>query len=409
MQFAGLILGILSLIQLCTAACRGRYRERRIPTSGKGDQRHCRPRLIELADSEGNSRTWSGPRSFVVRRRVEEADQVLSLYLEPQDGKPLPSFAAGQFIGVAVNIPGQPSPVKRCYSLSNAPHSRYYRITVKRVSGGLVSGFIHDQLLVGGIVQVHAPAGQFVLTEESSRELVLIAGGIGVTPFLSMLEVLAKFPGRRATLFYSVRNGRDRIQRDSLEELMARAPWLRIVTIYTQPEDTDILGLDYNDSTRLTAEAIRNVVPELDAEFYLCGSVAMTTSLVNQLRDAGVSEEWIHVEGFGGPPQPRKAIREEKRQGDSSAPEPIAAAPKITFSKSGTTVTCDQPAASILEVAEQHGIELESMCRSGNCGACRLALLSGRVAGCAGQMGAVDGDSCLPCVARPVTDIVLHA
>ncbi len=409
MQLAGLILGMLSLMQLCSAAFRGRHRGRRTWVSEEGDQHHRRPGCVEPVETCDGPETWSGPRSFVVRRRVEEADQVLSLYLEPQDGKPLPAFAAGQFIGLCVTIPGQPSPVQRCYSLSSAPHPRYYRITVKRVSGGLVSGYIHDQLLADAVVQVHAPAGQFVLTEESPRELVLIAGGIGVTPFLGMLDVLAESPGRRATLFYSVRNGRDRIQRDALEGLLARAPWLRIVTIYTQPEDTDILGIDYNDSKRLTAAGIRSVVPELDAEFYLCGSVPMTTSLVEQLRAAGVSEECIHVEGFGGPSPPRQAALEEKSQGALSTSKSVPAAPTITFSKSGTVVTCDQPEASILEVAEQHGIELEFLCRSGNCGACRLALLSGRVAGCGEREGTVDGDSCLPCVARPVTDIVLHA
>ena len=173
---------------------------------------------------------WSGWRDFrVVRREWEDANQSqCSFYLEPVDGAALKPFKPGQFLTFSLPVSPERS-VTRCYSLSDAPHPQHFRITVKRavapdhlpdVLPGVASSHLHDQVQVGAVLAVRAPSGHFFLHTDSEVPVVLIGGGIGITPMMSMLAwSLQMQPTRVVHLFYGVRNGTDHAFKSVLESL----------------------------------------------------------------------------------------------------------------------------------------------------------------------------------------------
>ena len=162
---------------------------------------------------------WQGLRSFqVVQKQVEDAGQsICSFYLAPQDGLPLAPFQPGQFLTFQLELPmagGGISNTIRCYSLSDAPEPGRYRISVKRAlapagsphAPGRSSNFFHDQVEVGSVLKLRAPSGHFYV-DRSDAPVVLIGGGIGITPMLSMLTTcLRERPEREVWLFYGARN-----------------------------------------------------------------------------------------------------------------------------------------------------------------------------------------------------------
>ena len=172
-------------------------------------------------------RGWRGLRKFRVTRKVKEAEGVYSLYLKPYDGKPVPLFVPGQHLTLQVQVQDQPKPLTRCYSLSDAPvFPDRYRVTVKQLTPpdeapgappGLVSSHLHEVLREGATLNVQAPSGRFYLDLTKDRPVVMIAGGIGITPLMSMLGAMHAF-GRpsEAWLFYGLRNRREHTFYDTI-------------------------------------------------------------------------------------------------------------------------------------------------------------------------------------------------
>jgi nitric oxide dioxygenase len=140
---------------------------------------------------------WNGVKSFNVTDKVQESDNITSFYLQPSDGSKLSPQRPGQYITLHLNIDGKP--VMRNYSLSNAPSGEAYRISVKREIGadshipdGIVSNYLHDHCHVGDCIDLAPPSGEFALqTPANEKEpLVFVAGGVGITPIISMLHEL---------------------------------------------------------------------------------------------------------------------------------------------------------------------------------------------------------------------------
>ena len=194
------------------------------------------PQEVMPATDEPALAAWSGYRAFRVERKVVEdaAQSVCSFYLVPEDGQALPTFLPGQFLTFRLDVPapaGGTEQIIRCYSLSDAPRPDYYRVSIKRVAapvGGAVppgrsSNFFHDHIAVGSHLQVRAPAGHFYI-DRSAAPVVLIGGGIGITPMLSMLSwSLAEQAGREVWLFYGVRNSREPVMKDAARSTGGRA------------------------------------------------------------------------------------------------------------------------------------------------------------------------------------------
>ncbi|WP_295473442.1 NO-inducible flavohemoprotein [uncultured Pseudomonas sp.] len=235
---------------------------------------------------------WRGARTFKVVRKERESEQITSFWFEPEDGGAVVSFEPGQYLGLKLLIDGQE--VRRNYSLSAQANGRGYRISVKREAGGVVSGYLHDRLQVGERIELFPPAGDFAL-EASTRPLVLISAGVGITPTLAMLE--AALPtGRPITFIHSARNGSLQAFRPWLEEQQRQHPQLRLHFCYSQPQAGD----RFDAQGRLCQEVLASWLPEdrnLDA--YFLGPAGFMASVKRDLKALGVPVAQSHYEFFG--------------------------------------------------------------------------------------------------------------
>lgn len=359
---------------------------------------------------------WEGWREFkVVQRKVEDAARTqCSFYLEPLDGQPLPAFRPGQFLTFSLDVGGGREvtrAITRCYSLSDAPDAAHYRVTIKRVPAphdhpqflpGVSSNHFHDHVRVGDVLRVKAPSGHFFLDPDASIPVVLIGGGIGITPMMSMLRwCIANQPQRVVHLYYGLRNREEHAFKVQLEELAASHPALRLHVVYSRPTAADVEGRDHQQAGHVDVELLRRTLPHGRHQFYVCGPPALMQTLVPALAEWGVPVADIHYEAFG----PASVAL----PGAEAAPVAVVTGVDVKFQRSGRTLTWDGADASLLDFAERHGIEVESGCRSGGCGSCEIRVLDGSVQYEHKPDHDVAAGHCLLCAGRPVGPLVLEA
>ncbi|KTS92429.1 NO-inducible flavohemoprotein [Pseudomonas parafulva] len=235
---------------------------------------------------------WRGTREFRLARRVEESREIVSFYFAPVDGKPVLKAEPGQYIGLRLMIDGVEH--RRNYSLSALCDGGEYRISVKRESGGTVSNYLHDQLMVGDTLQLFPPAGDFTLAA-SDKPLVLISGGVGITPTLAMLE--AALPtGRPVHFIHCARNGQVHAFREWLDTQAAQHPQLRRFYCYAEADDAahaNAVGL-------LDQHLLGEWLPrERDVDVYFLGPKPFMAAVKRQLLALGVPERQTRYEFFG--------------------------------------------------------------------------------------------------------------
>lgn len=350
------------------------------------------------------SQAWSGFRKFRIEGKVLEAESICSFYLAPHDGRPLPAYLPGQYLTFRLAIPGHSREVTRCYSLSDGPeHTDYYRVTIKRLmlppasadgAPGLVSSHFHDRLQVGDIIDVKAPSGHFHLDVEHRGPLVLVGGGVGVTPVLSMLNYIASAPGNReAWFFYGVRHGGDHIMKEYLKELASQHQNIHLVVCYSDPRPEDRMGDDYHYGERVSVDLFKRVLGVNNFDFYVCGPPPMMESLTRDLGEWGVPEERIHFEAFGA-----ASVKKVAQLAQPAAAQ--ADAFEVHFARSGKRLLWSS-ASSLLEFAEANGIRMESGCRAGSCGTCATALREGQVNYLRKPDIDIEKGTCLACIAVP--------
>lgn len=360
---------------------------------------------------------WSGFRTFTVTRKVVEdgAESVCSFYLEPDDRKALPPFLPGQFLTFRLDVPGATSdsqPLVRCYSLSDAPCPDHYRVSIKRVPApagtdhpaGRSSNFFHDHVEVGSRLQVRAPSGHFHL-DGGDAPVVLVAGGIGITPMLSMLNgCLAEQPEREVWLFHGVRNSREAIMKAHLDALAAAHPNFHLRLCFSNPLPEDEAGRDYQHRGRVDVALLRMELPLKPYHFYVCGPTPMMETLVPALEDWGVPDSRIHFEAFG-PASTRLRSAPEAAEAAQAGSGSIV----VTFARSGRQLPWQPGAGTLLELAEANGVKVESGCRAGGCGTCQTTIRSGEVAYRQPPDYDPEPGTCLLCVCVPKTSVTLEA
>jgi hypothetical protein len=354
---------------------------------------------------------WNGTRKFRIDRKVRECEAVCSFYLRPHDNKPLPAFHPGQYLTFELDVPGQTKRVVRCYSLSERPRGDYYRVTIKslppppdhpEVGPGVASSFFHERLSEGDIVDVKAPAGSFVLDSSRNAPVVLIAGGVGITPLLSMLNEIVESDGRRECwLFYGVRASHQHIMKAHLEQVARAFENVHLQVCYSHPAPADRLGTDYQHAEHVSIDLLKRLLPSNNYDFFVCGPPPMMNALIPGLREWGVPAHNLHSEAFGPASVRRTPLATETAAAKSGL--------TVTFARSGKTLPWSGQTDSLLELAEAAGVTIDFGCRAGNCGTCKTAIKSGNVSyqkqpGCE-----VESGTCLTCICVPETGLVLDA
>ncbi|WP_168787427.1 NO-inducible flavohemoprotein [Paraburkholderia aromaticivorans] len=259
--------------------------------------------LAERTVSEAGG--WNGWRPFVVREKRVESDVITSFVLEPADGGPVVNFEPGQYTGVAVQVPSLGLRQIRQYSLSDSPNGRTYRISVKRESGnatqppGYVSNLLHDHVNVGDAIQLAAPYGTFYIDVNATTPIVLISGGIGLTPMVSMLKRALQDPTRRVVFVHGARNSAVQAMKTRLREAAAQHPNFRVMVFYNEPLARDVQGTDFDYPGLVDVNLIAREIRLPDADYYICGPVPFMRMQHDALNNLGISEEKIHYEVFG--------------------------------------------------------------------------------------------------------------
>ncbi|MEG1041467.1 MAG: NO-inducible flavohemoprotein [Pseudomonas sp.] len=245
------------------------------------------------AQKEAAPGGWRGAREFKLAQRVEESSEIVSFYFAPADGGAILKAEPGQYIGLQLIIDGQEQ--RRNYSLSALSDAGQYRISVKREAGGKVSNYLHEQLAVGDSIKLFPPSGEFTLSA-SDKPLVLISGGVGITPTLPMLEAALE-SGRVVHFIHCARNGAVHAFRDWVDGLAARHPQVKRFYCYAEDdgvsEPADALGL-------LSAEQLSAWLPaERDLDAYFLGPKGFMATIKRHLKGLGVPEQQSRYEFFG--------------------------------------------------------------------------------------------------------------
>lgn len=251
---------------------------------------------------------WSGYRQLIVERKQRESDIVSSFYLRAGDGGELPLFKPGQYITVKIDHPTTPTS-PRNYSLSDRPGTGYFRISVKREPSlaadapeGLISNYLHDHVKQGDQLQIGPPCGEFVLepAHVSGRPIILLAGGIGVTPLLSMLKHLTHH-GVDVPIYFlhAARNSRVHALASEIREIAGRHDNVQAHIRYDAPLDDDLPRGRCHSTGLVDMNFLREFVPTCDADFYFCGPKPFMAGLYRGLKDWGVHEANMRFEFFG--------------------------------------------------------------------------------------------------------------
>ena len=321
-----------------------------------------------------------GPRWEGVLRLARvfvETPEVRTFRLVAPSGTMLPfQHLPGQFLTLHLNIDGRD--VRRSYTIASSPtRTAYCELTIKREENGYVSRHLHDVVREGATFNVSAPAGRFTFTGAEAEKIVMIAGGVGVTPLMATIRYLTDiaWPGQ-IHLVYSVKTERDIIFRSELEELQRRFPNLKVDVTVTREASVAWTGL----RGRISAAMLMSMVPDLaQSRVHLCGPTEMVEPLKKELRELGVADGEIKSEAFGSPSRKRSDGSTVLTPEASADADGTALTSSIHFARSNKRLA-GVGARTVLELAESQGIAIPFDCRSGVCGQCKTRLLSGSVA-----------------------------
>lgn len=351
-------------------------------------------------------------RPFEVVSKVRESATITSFRLAPLERQHWRPFDAGQFL--TIRVPDRKGGhVLRNYTVSSSPREEgTYRITVKReaasshdVPEGLSSCWLHDEIEPGAVVEIDPPRGAFKLDSASGRPVVLLSGGVGLTPTVSMLNVLARESERLVWFIHACDSAEVHALRDEVEALAALRPGIAVHFCYRFAGDAD-RGRCH--STGFVSRAtLQCLLPLDDYDIYMCGPPPFMQALYGILTGLGVRKERIAYEFFG-PASLLSAEGETPVQ--KTLPAPVAAdddSVQIILEKSGRSFAWDGANDSILAFLEAQGIEPPFSCRAGVCGTCEQGLISGEVDYFEEPLDEMPADRMLLCCTRPKSSIVL--
>ena len=350
------------------------------------------------------------PLKLRVAAITRETADAVTVHFEDPTGRPLPAYRAGQYLTLILPVPDPQNsgrPVRRAYSLSSAPHEQACAVTVKQVAGGLASQYIVHQLQVGEVLDVLPPLGSFTTDfgADHARQFVLVGGGSGVTPLLSIAKtVLRDEPRSRVLLIYGNRDRAATIFADQLTSLAAGSGGRLLIEHVLETGECAYQG-------RFSVEIFNRILKARgiaihESLYFLCGPEGLMNLARTALDGLGVPPAQVWRESFTAPtaaPVPAPAI-----PAAASAP---AGPRKVKIQFEGDNYEVEvAPNQSILEAGLDAGIDLPYSCQAGLCTACRGRCLSGAIL-MDEREGLSDSEIAkgyvLLCVGHPTTDDVV--
>ncbi|WP_207791899.1 2Fe-2S iron-sulfur cluster-binding protein [Siccirubricoccus phaeus] len=337
------------------------------------------PAPSPAAATAAAKRPWSG--TLRVAAIFRETPSVKTFRLVDPGGGDVPfTFMPGQFLTFSAELDGKT--VRRSYTIASSPTRRsYVEVTVRREEQGLISRHLHDRVAVGDSLEVSAPSGVFTFMGEEAS-IVLIAGGVGITPMMSVARYLADraYPGE---IFFlcGARSPEEFVFREELEYLQKRHPNLHVAATMSRAEGTAWMG----STGPVSKDFIARVVPDIARRrVHLCGPPPMMEAVKAALAELGVPKEQVRTEAFGpargvvpGPAAPLPPVPVPAEVAAAAAVPRVATA-EVRFARSGKAGAL-APDQTVLEAAEAIGVPIDYSCRVGICGACKVRLLEGSV------------------------------
>jgi glycine betaine catabolism B len=355
--------------------------------------------------------------AVLVCTAVSDVTHDVKNFVFEADGDRLFEFDAGQFLTLMLDIAG--TPVNRCYTISSPPtRPNRIAITVKRAAGGMVSNWIHDNIVPGSKVQAMAPLGAFTLTSRPAEKLLFLSAGSGITPLMSMLRTLYDLGSDADVVFlHSARTPSDIVFRSELAAIEMLMPNLRVVHVCEADYPSERWG---GMRGRLSPTMLHTIVPDLLERTILnCGPMPYMDAVRRILGELDYDLDNYHEESFtfddpatpGATPPPEGVAYEDIAVAAPPAGDDGVATYSVVFTKSGRTVSC-RADENVLDAALAARVRVPSSCNQGMCGTCKIPKLSGEV-----EMNhnggirprEVAAGKILACCSKPLSDLSLDA
>ena len=339
----------------------------------------------ELLPPEWSPECWEdAEQANLVCRKVLKVTHDVKSFVFAAPERRLFRFDPGQFITLQLDIDGQR--VSRCYTISSPPtRPHLIAITVKRVAGGRVSNWLHNNMTPGTRIAVQAPLGSFTIAGRQAAKYLFLSAGSGITPLMSMTRTLYDLGSDADIVFiHNARTPADIIFRQELDAIAAVTPNIRVVHICESDHPADRWpGL----RGRISAAALQILAPDVtERSTFTCGPAPYMASVRQLLAETGYDMRNYHEESFSfetmlaaDPPVPNEAaIPGDITPTLSSDNSHETTSFSVEFVKSGQTFTCKAD-ENILDAAWAAGLTPASSCGQGMCGTCKTSKLSGDV------------------------------
>jgi ferredoxin-NADP reductase/MOSC domain-containing protein YiiM len=349
-----------------------------------------------------------GFRPLAVAAIDEECVDVRSLALQGPDGQQLPTPLPGQYVVVRMSRPDGGAPLFRSYSLSGAVSSQRYRISVKIEANGAAGTYLRDHVRVGGMLDVSAPRGAFVL-QTGERPVVLLSAGIGATPVLAMLHALAGERSPQPVLWlHGARDHRHHPFGAEVDRLLRALPHGRRHVCFSSPEPGTVPGSDFDAVGRLSRSVFEHVGVPRDSDVYLCGPAPFMAEMKTALAGIGVEPGRIRAELFNGSESMTPGVIAAPARAPHPPAEDAGAGPLVSFARSGVAAHWDPIRyLSILDLAEACDVPVRWSCRAGVCHNCESGLVSGTVTYEPAPLDLPAEGNVLVCCSQPLSDVVV--
>jgi ferredoxin-NADP reductase len=332
---------------------------------------------------------------------------VISLELQPTDGRKLTTPLPGQFVVLRLHPQVDGSVLFRSYSLSGPPSEERYRVSIKVDPNGVAGRYLGSSVRMGDVLDVSEPRGNFTL-RPGDRPVVLLSAGIGATPVLAMLHALAAgATPREVWWLHGARNGKSHSFAAEVRQLLGRVARGRSQICYSHPAADDQAGRDYDAIGRLDMRILEHLGVPRDGDFYLCGPSSFQGNLGAGLAGWGVPPDQINSEIFSGGPSLTPGVAATPVRAPHQPAGGPGTGPLVSFARSGIAARWRMDDRNLLELAEACDVPVRWSCRAGVCHNCESGLISGSVSYQPDPLDPPAAGNVLICCSRPREDIVI--